>query len=131
MSTETEYKDPKDLRDISLDRLLYEGNRSGHQFNNWNDFFNVESAMRRATGKAGQAGYGEFSEIERWSILSNRYLLLEREHLTDQKLFTKDEVLRMIHDAYVRGFQDHRYADDPNTEWIESEKEYMAIQQKI
>lgn len=131
MNTETEYKDPKDLRDIPLDRLKWEGNRHGNQFQQWIDFFNVEAAMRISTGKSGQSGYGEFSEIERWSIFSNRYLLMEREHLSDFKLFTKEEVLRMIHDAYVRGFQDHRYADDPNTEWMESEKEYMKERQKI
>jgi hypothetical protein len=126
-----EYKDPKDLRDIPLERLKQEGQRAGHQFGNWNDLFNIESAMRIATGMRGEPGYGKFSEIERWSIFSNRYLLMEREHLTDYKLFTKDEVLYMIQMAFNEGWQAGAYSKEDGTSQHEASSEYMKQKQNI
>ena len=125
-----EYKDPKDLRDIPMERLRYEGNRKAHQFNNWNDFLNIMSAMRER-GKDGKTGFGEFSAIEIWSIFSNRYLLLEREHLTDYKLFTKDEVLYMIQMAYNSGWQSGKYSKEEGTTQYEDSAKYMMEQAKI
>lgn len=127
---EQDYKDPKDLREIPLSRLKYEGNKLAHQFREWNDFFDIESAIR-VNNKKLNNGPDSITEVQRWSILSNRYLLMEREHLTDYKLFTKEEVLKMVHDAYVQGFNDCRYRDDKEKEWIETEKEYMKKMQTI
>lgn len=127
----TEYKDPKDLRDIPLERLRWEGQRLAHQFNQWNDLFSVESAMRRCTGYSGQPGCGEFSEIERWSIFSNRYLLMEREHLTDYKLFNKDEVITMLRQAYNQGWQDKKYSEEEKIKQYEGEQKFIEEMQKI
>jgi hypothetical protein len=109
------YKDPKDLRDIPLERLKYEGNVLALQHNQWNDLFNIESAIRKH----------QLSELEKWSILSNRYLLMEREHLTDYKLFNKDEVLKMIKAAYIDGWQDRRFSSEEDKDQREHEKAYM------
>lgn len=125
-----EYKDPKDLQQLSLDRLKFEGKQLALQFNEWNAVFDIQSVIRQKNKKA-TTGAEQISELEMWSILSNRYLLLEREHLTDYKLFNKEEVLRMLHDAYVQGFNDCRYRDDKEQEWIETEKEYMKKMQTI
>lgn len=109
-----DYKDPKDLRDIPLERLKYEANQLGHQFTEWNNLFNVESAIRVKGALAPinyQANPNQFSELERWSIYSNRFLIMGRDHLTDYKLFTKDEVLMMIEEAYYEGYNDADYKD--------------------
>lgn len=100
-----EYKDPKDLRAIPIERLNFEGNRLAHQFKEWNDLFSIESAIRVNNDK----NLTSLAEIHKWSILSNRYLLMEREHLTDYKLFNKEEVLIMIRDAYYEGYEDCKY----------------------
>jgi hypothetical protein len=112
---EQEYKDPKDLRDIPLDRLRYEGNLFAKQYNEWNDLFSIESAIRKH----------EFSDLEKWSILSSRYLLMEREHLSDYKLFTKSEVLAMIKEAYIKGWQDRRFSSEEDKDQHEHEQAYM------
>jgi hypothetical protein len=109
------YKDPKDLRGIPLDRLKMEGHTLALQHNQWNDLFSIESAIRKH----------QLSELEKWSILSNRYLLMEREHLTNYKLFTKDEVLSMIKDAYVNGWQDRRFSSEEDKDQREHEQAYM------
>lgn len=121
LTTEQTYKDPKDLRDIPIDRLRYEGNLFALQHDEWNDLFNIESAVRK----------NNLSELEKWSILSNRYLLLEREHLTDYKLFNKEEVLKMINEAYITGWQDRRFSSEENKKQWEAEKEYMQKMQGI
>lgn len=131
--TET-YKDPKDLRGIPLERLKYEGNRLGHQFTEWNNFFNVQSAIR-VKGALKPIDYhanpNQFSEIERWSIYSNRFLILDREHLTDYKLFTKDEVLKMIQAAFNDGFQNGLFSKEEGITQYESEAKYMMEKSKI
>lgn len=99
------YKDPKDLRAIPLERLQLEGKQKAHQFRQWNDLFDIESAIRVSNRDKD----ARLSEVNKWSILSNRYLLMEREHLSDFKLFTKDEVLKMIEDAYYEGYNDCEY----------------------
>lgn len=109
------YKDPKDLRDIPLARLKKEGNTLALQHDEWNALFDIESAIRKH----------DLSELEKWCILSNRYLLLERENLTDYKLFTKDEVLEMINQAYVQGWQDRRFSNNEDVEQRECEMAYM------
>jgi hypothetical protein len=133
MPTETEqkYEDPKDLRDIPLERLKWEAQRLAHQFNEWNNFFSVESAMRISTGKSGQPGYGDFSEIHRWSIVSNRWLLMDREHLSDYKLFNKEEVLKLIQSAYNSGWQDGEHSKEENLKQYEGDQKYMEQMAKI
>lgn len=85
----------------------------------------------RERGKDGKTGFGEFSEIEIWSIFSNRYLLMERENLSEYKLFTKQEVLQMISNAWIDGWQQRRYSDTENIDQWEAQKEYMTVQEKI
>lgn len=109
------YKDPEDLRDFTKDRLEFEGNQLGHQFDNWNDLFNIEVAIRK----------NELCELYKWCILSNRYLLMERQHLTDYKLFNKDEVLKMLKDAYSQGWQDGHYSNEESTQQAETEDKYI------
>jgi hypothetical protein len=109
------YKEPKDLREIPLARLKEEGNMLALQHDEWNALFDIESAIRKH----------QLSELEKWSIFSNRYLLLEREHLTSYKLFTKQEALEMINQAYVQGWQDRRFSNNEDAEQRECEKVYM------
>lgn len=119
-----EYKDPQDLRSIPIERLDLESNKGGLQFRQWHDLFSIECAIRLAD---------KFSESDKWSILSQRYLLMEREHLTDFKLFTKDEVLRMIRDAYYKGFSAHEYLHEEETDdkhklcdaYVEKQNQYL------
>jgi hypothetical protein len=107
----TDYKDPSDLRNITFERLKFEGNKLGHQFNEWNNFFNIQSAIR----VSGKTHNTSFTEIEMWSIFSNRFLILDREHLSEYKLFTKQEVLKMIESAYYEGYNDCEYQDKQET----------------
>lgn len=123
-----DYKDPKDLRGIPIERLKYEGNQLGKQFNEWNDFFNIESAIRvwnRKVETREIAAYDGISEVEKWSILSNRYLLMEREHLTDHKLFNLEEVKKMMREAYNQGWQDCQYKDEEKINQWEGEERYI------
>ncbi len=110
-----DYKDPKDLRDIPLARLRKEGSALALQHDEWNNLFDIESAVRKL----------QLSEVEKWSILSNRYLLMDRENLTAYKLFTKEEVLGMINEAYVQGWQDRRFSNNEDAEQRERETAYM------
>jgi hypothetical protein len=115
----SEYKDPKDLRSLTLERLKFEGNQLAHQFTEWNNLFNIQSAIR-VRSKEHNTG---FAEIELWSIFSNRFLIMDREHLTDYKLFTKDEVLRMIDSAYHEGYNDCQYNEgNKSSEYIATQK---------
>lgn len=96
--------DPKDLRDLTLEQLEREGNRMGSQFNEWDKLFNVESAIRCH-------GQGRISELLKWCIYSNRWLILDKENMTDYKLFPKEDVIRLIKEAYNKGFQDAKFND--------------------
>ncbi len=96
---ESGYVDPLDLRAIPDERLKWEGNRQGLQFKEWNDLFNVEVGIRRL----------KMVEIEKWSIFSNRYLIRDRKDSTDQKLFTKEEVLREIETACHQMYQNGKF----------------------
>lgn len=122
----TEYKDPKDLRSIPIERLKFEGSKLAHQFREWNDFFNIESAIRVYNKKEGLPAYEMFSEVDKWAIFSNRYLLMDREHLSDYKLFNKDEVLKMVENAYNQGFQDGMYSKEEGLKQHEASEEYMS-----
>lgn len=115
------YKDPKDLRDLTKERLEFEGNQLGHQFNEWRALFDIEIAIKKH----------EVSELYKWCALSNRYLLMEREHLTDYKLFNKDEVLKMLRDAYLQGWQDGYYSNKEKTTQTAGEEKYMTKMQAI
>lgn len=63
-----EYKDPKYLRNISKDRLLSEGEQAGLQFNEWRNIFDITIACKN---------HG-LPELNKWSVLSNRYILIDR-----------------------------------------------------
>ena len=92
----SDYKDPKDLTEISKERLEFEIDNKGHQIQNWKELFDLISAINKYN----------FGVLDRWIILSNRYLLMEREHLSAHKLFTKEEVFEMIAHAYKTGWGD-------------------------
>lgn len=128
------YKDPSDLRDIPLERLKLEGNKVGHQFTEWNNLFNVESAIRTKGALSPfdyHANPNQFTEIEKWSIYSNRFLILDREHLSDYKLFTKEEVLKMVRRSFNDGFQNGKYSKEEGIVQHEAESKYMMEQEKI
>jgi hypothetical protein len=127
---ETTYKDPKELRYIPLERLKFEGNKLALQFNEWNAIFDIQSAIR-VNNKKATDGRDSITEVQMWSILSNRYLLLEREHMTDYKLFTKDEVLRMITAAYNQGWQDGRYSEEEKKKQHEGYLDYLETVKNI
>lgn len=83
------YTDPKDLSNVPKERLEIEGNRMGLQNRDWNDLFNLEVAVRNAG----------LSELIKWCIFSNRWLIMRRKDGTDEKLFTKEEVLKIAEDV--------------------------------
>lgn len=127
---ENDYKDPKDLRDISYERLQKEGNQHGLQFNEWSALFDIESAIRRVNN-SDVPEYDKISELLKWCIFSNRYLLMDRESLTNYKLFTKEEVLRMINDAYYAGYNDCAYCKEEGTTQDQTASKYMEKVQTI
>lgn len=89
---------PKDLRSLTKEQLESESNKSGLQFAEWNDLFNVESAMRTSGG--------QFSELHKWCILSGRFILTDRRR-EQEPLFTLTElkwfIERCFFDAFASG----------------------------
>lgn len=115
--------EPKDLRELSKEQLLKEGNTPAAQFNEWRALFDIECAVRKH----------ELPEIDKWGILSGRWILIDRERQSDYKLFTKEEVLRMIQDAYCTGWNQCSNSYDRGIGDNKSEpfQEYMKSKESI
>lgn len=63
-----ERAEAKPIRNLTIDELNDEGRRKAHQLDYWNDLFDIESVCR----------LNDLSEIYKWSIMSNRYVLTPR-----------------------------------------------------
>jgi hypothetical protein len=57
-----------DIRKLTKEQLEKEGNTAGDQFKEWNDIFDLLSMVRKY----------DLSEMDAFSILSNRYKLEEK-----------------------------------------------------
>lgn len=57
-----------DIRKLTKEQLEKEGNAKSNQFKEWNDIFDLLSMVRKY----------DLSEMDAFSILSNRYKLKER-----------------------------------------------------
>ena len=57
-----------DIRKLTKEQLEKEGNTKSNQFKEWNDIFDLLSMVRKY----------DLSEMDAFSILSNRYKLKER-----------------------------------------------------
>lgn len=69
-----EAKTAEEVGTITLDALLEESEKVGLQFNEWNNVFEIESLIH-FHNKNNDA---RLAEIHKWSILSNRYILIDR-----------------------------------------------------
>lgn len=115
------YEDPKDLRNISDERLKYEGNKSGKQSTEWMKVFNLESAIENYNNPIKKNF--PLAEINKWSILSNRFIIIDRKGNGNEKLFTKEEVLREIEEAYYSGHNDGADGQDTSNRRIDKHEQ--------